>query len=889
MHKKQLKKLALATLCLFFLNIALVPPVRGFAVVISQALIHLTTAATNAICMLCAATTTQFSTVQTQLAQQAATPLSTAHQQTAYVEIQPVIPTTVPHQHTQFSVESSAPPSKKLTPTKNSSSSSVASASTNSKVAEITQKAIDSISTDQTNGIAYQYRFVTLPYSEKTTTVTHMHSPGKMETRYDFPNNASISFTVSRHPDARTQAIYKYAAAQRARAYAIRKTLTRINADPAYAQDVIHRLNKVFECLQRTCSLDAIESAAARLELHTITMEEPFQSHIEYATHHIQKHCFNRRGELISLDKRSYIEPYIKDLYTDIAQYFNHPENLLKAPRLLYLEHPGRIDSVFNEAKIFFSGPSAFNQTIANNRTNQAIVECLRAGFKGDVYTVKQLANQHTNTIITKLERTFTDHYLDANGIYKACAQDPLYRAMTTDELRGLYRNPIAQKELNNALLLRKGIKDAFHTAWNIPQTASQSVHDALYTIIDAQSKPVASIPAMIDTVVHISQGKPELIQAFFLPNGVMKDFTHYPRAATLKLHDSIFSTQHTPDLLRLNHLLYIEQAMPDIAAGQHATRCIDYLSAHINAPSDELKESYGALYRAYYSLVAGKASPIICELPNLAITYTDPTQQLVHEKIVHAAALLIEAPFATTIPIEPTLYHNYLDHILVAHDKNIQGFPDFASFVIDELNKQIYTPIETQLDQNRLTQHPFCQAALQELIKACAIILPSYTRYTPETPYIVLNENEQHDAADNQPFQDEIQNVEMVPPSPEQTPDDEKDKEKEYETDNVWDMPEHPKTINGRKYSQHALERMAPDTIENRAKLIQRALDLGYEVGSNDFKNYVNPRGIPPSIVEDVIKNAIPQPGSSPATLEYILDGVTVITNLAGDVISTW
>lgn len=36
--------------------------------------------------------------------------------------------------------------------------------------------------------------------------------------------------------------------------------------------------------------------------------------------------------------------------------------------------------------------------------------------------------------------------------------------------------------------------------------------------------------------------------------------------------------------------------------------------------------------------------------------------------------------------------------------------------------------------------------------------------------------------------------------------------------------MPRGGGSINGRKYSEHALERMAPDTIEVRAELTKRA-----------------------------------------------------------------
>ena len=49
---------------------------------------------------------------------------------------------------------------------------------------------------------------------------------------------------------------------------------------------------------------------------------------------------------------------------------------------------------------------------------------------------------------------------------------------------------------------------------------------------------------------------------------------------------------------------------------------------------------------------------------------------------------------------------------------------------------------------------------------------------------------------------------------------------------DNIWDMAKGRRTINGRRYSQHALKRMAPDTPQVRAELYTRATKLAQERG---------------------------------------------------------
>ncbi|MDP1835035.1 MAG: hypothetical protein Q8K75_03810 [Chlamydiales bacterium] len=98
------------------------------------------------------------------------------------------------------------------------------------------------------------------------------------------------------------------------------------------------------------------------------------------------------------------------------------------------------------------------------------------------------------------------------------------------------------------------------------------------------------------------------------------------------------------------------------------------------------------------------------------------------------------------------------------------------------------------------------------------------------------------------------------------------------------WILPQKGgATINGRWYTEHALERMAPNTpevvafLETRA--LQRAKVAGDEFQTRAFgvwwsKNRPIPRGIPSSIVEAEIA----QPGTT---------GVRVILNECKDVIT--
>ncbi|GAC43356.1 hypothetical protein [Paenibacillus popilliae] len=103
------------------------------------------------------------------------------------------------------------------------------------------------------------------------------------------------------------------------------------------------------------------------------------------------------------------------------------------------------------------------------------------------------------------------------------------------------------------------------------------------------------------------------------------------------------------------------------------------------------------------------------------------------------------------------------------------------------------------------------------------------------------------------------------------------------------WDMVKGGSTIHGRRYSEHALERMAPNSLQVRAELEKRALERGFVRGTDRFNDFVKPRGIPPMVVEDVIKSVKPIPGKNPGTLDYIGNGIKVVTNRSGEVVTVF
>ena len=106
--------------------------------------------------------------------------------------------------------------------------------------------------------------------------------------------------------------------------------------------------------------------------------------------------------------------------------------------------------------------------------------------------------------------------------------------------------------------------------------------------------------------------------------------------------------------------------------------------------------------------------------------------------------------------------------------------------------------------------------------------------------------------------------------------------------TDPIYDLPPEGggMDINGHWYTEHALERMAPDTPQVRAELRLRAVNrlerLGIKQGSRGFDkcleramSKIDPRGVPPSVVEAEIAN----PGSTNVKVIYIKRLQRVVT----------
>jgi hypothetical protein len=87
----------------------------------------------------------------------------------------------------------------------------------------------------------------------------------------------------------------------------------------------------------------------------------------------------------------------------------------------------------------------------------------------------------------------------------------------------------------------------------------------------------------------------------------------------------------------------------------------------------------------------------------------------------------------------------------------------------------------------------------------------------------------------------------------------------------------------------------MAPNTPEVLAHLEKSAIKIanskGYTSGTKEFcdfvKSYIDPRNVPPMVIEDAITNTAGVAGKTAGTMVYETLDVKVIVNEFGDVVT--
>jgi hypothetical protein len=221
----------------------------------------------------------------------------------------------------------------------------------------------------------------------------------------------------------------------------------------------------------------------------------------------------------------------------------------------------------------------------------------LLAASAGYIHQAQPMENTHTqfhdlavlyNALKAEYERQIEqqeallkDEYGIVHCNLPAELRDPVYAVLSDKSRVQLQSDPAALTNFNNTLKLRQLYKKALHKAWNISEKAATVVHQALYALIDC-----STIPERINKI-HELVGNPQLndsdqkalMQALFLPNGVIKDFADYERVQSLKISAVVLQPAHAKTRTLLNHVIYAER-IDDQYIKNKCAEAIEYIKS---------------------------------------------------------------------------------------------------------------------------------------------------------------------------------------------------------------------------------------------------------------------------------------------------------------------
>lgn len=277
---------------------------------------------------------------------------------------------------------------------------------------------------------------------------------------------------------------------------------------------------------------------------------------------------------------------------------------------------------------------------IRNNRTNQCYRKMLSAFVNGDMQKVEQIKRTNAqlqgvatlyhalkteyDKAIQQQEALLKDAYGIAHFGLPVELQDPVYTTLSDHNRTQLQSTSSALENFNDTLKLRQLYKNALHKAWKIPANAVPLVHQALYTLIDC-----GTIPERIDKIHEVSNNsqlnisqQQAIVQALFLPNGIIKDFAEYDRAQSLQMSSTILQPEHAKTRSLLNQLVYAERICEDDHLQSECAQAIEYLQKAAAADNEDTAK----LYLFYAQDIFEQIEPLPKENLILLSTQQQPT-----------------------------------------------------------------------------------------------------------------------------------------------------------------------------------------------------------------------------------------------------------------------
>ncbi len=368
----------------------------------------------------------------------------------------------------------------------------------------------------------------------------------------------------------------------------------------AYRNDFFSRFEAVQDTLYDTNRINPIKRIYARFALPQLHLEEPFNYILQKVIDELIPLYFDSDGMLIHIKR-----DFGYDRQFSIAKFLangtseNYYKKQIKKFNLHHVKahEESHWVSIKNNLLHIVTGrwvpnlryPADIRIKISQNGHNQNIKNllyyCENHNFIGADNFIKNFTNPIYRNIYTECYNYYIHEYCDEYGIQYCYSKDPLWTQLSHSAKQEIAKDIHAITEQNAALALRAIQKKVMQEIWHIADESPCHVHQALYDLIEYPGtglKFIAKVHEILDC--YGEQEREHLVQALFLPNGILKDFSHFEQAQVYDFPSEIFTVERSEDLKRINELLYIAHVFKETDEGEAALIELDQLYINYNS-----------------------------------------------------------------------------------------------------------------------------------------------------------------------------------------------------------------------------------------------------------------------------------------------------------------
>ena len=445
----------------------------------------------------------------------------------------------------------------------------------------------------------------------------------------------------------------------------------------------------------------------------------PFEYAFEKMLEETGKRWYSKDGQLVATEKMPELHALSEDFINQATQ---HIPDLGRS-----LKHVATIDDIKKEGFLrgwlnglirWFSAShhSRVDANEANKVVKKCIIACLdlnmddantalkqyaegmqRSKFSREMYeSLVMMVNDANAKNVIEQKRICNEH-----GVYRAFTQDPIYAQLDEQSLRSIAQDKVDLSALNHVLLVRNQIKESMKRAWHIRCEPGSAVDQALYALLDYEDISDPQVLAYAINEVVESQDpavRQEVVDALYMPNGVIKDFARWKKARSVVFSDTILKPEYDAARHELNQLLCLEKEK----LSAHQTICLKhamtYLEHALKTDDAELKSAYLSLYDNLANAVHEDTPSLLTSIPCLVGTFDQPAANLtqktialigaslaeVEQQILHSALLDVDSQERVAQE-----FAKQLDVLRKAHELNAQDWTTNADCLLTETFKR--------------------------------------------------------------------------------------------------------------------------------------------------------------------------------------------------------